>query len=66
MIQIIRTFLSLTLLASALALGRAAEKGKGLGDGHHGWKRIFFFYGIYGSGPSNSAATWVATPMKSS
>ena len=36
MIQIIRTFLSLTLLASALAFGRAAEKGKGLGDGHDG------------------------------
>ena len=36
MIQIIRTLLSLTLLAGAFALGQAAEKGKGLGDGHDG------------------------------
>ena len=36
MIQIIRSLLSFTLLAGALALGQAAEKGKGLGDGHDG------------------------------
>ena len=36
MIQIIRALLSLTLLAGTLSLGQAAEKGKGLGDGHDG------------------------------
>ena len=36
MIQIIKRLLCLLLLSGALALGQAAEKGKGLGDGHDG------------------------------
>ena len=36
MIQIIRTSMSLMLLACVITLGRSAENGKGLGDGHDG------------------------------
>jgi len=36
MIQVIRTLLPLVLVFGAFALGQAAEKGKGFGDGHDG------------------------------
>ena len=36
MIQVIRTLLLLVLVFGAFALGQAAEKGKGFGDGHDG------------------------------
>ena len=36
MIQIIRTLVSLVLLTCVITLGRSAENGKGLGDGHDG------------------------------